>query len=441
MKVCIIGGGGGATNAANNIRRLDENAEIHIFTDEGEMGLEPCEIPYVISGELPSWDDAFVFKEKFYNERNINVHLNTQVTELDRQNKKLIANGEEYKYDKAILDLGTLPDIPSIPGLDGQNEFVLTTSLTTAKIFGEAVPKHASAAIVGTGQIALETAEVLKDRGYEKAYLLGRSDRLLRAYLDKEMSQKIEGQVANYGIEMILETRVNGIEARNGKKVISLSDRELEVDFVFLGTGFKPNVDLARAAGIDIGETSGVRVNEYMQTNDPDIYAIGDCVEVWDRILGKKRPYQTAVFTARVGRLAGINLVKGNVLSYPGTVMSFVSEIFGYQVGSVGFTEEYAREQGLDVVANTITTRTRRKSFDGKRITIKLVADPKTETLLGAQIISGELVAGKIDKLAVAIGEKTPIPRLAFIEACYSPTTSAAYEPVVMALDELSTKL
>ncbi|MFP3975597.1 MAG: FAD-dependent oxidoreductase [Dehalococcoidia bacterium] len=441
MKVCIIGGGGGATNAANNIRRLDENAEIHIFTDESEIGLQPCEFPYALSEELSSWDDTFVFKEKFYNERNINVHLNTEVTELDRQRKRLVANGEEYEYDKAILDLGTIPAVPPVPGLDGQNEFVLTTSLTTAKKFGEAVPKHTSAAIIGTGQIALEAAEVLKTRGYEKVYLLGRSDRVLRAYLDKEMAQEIEGRVTNSGIELILDAKINSVETSDGKKIISLPDRELEVDFVFLGTGFKPSVELAQSAGIDLGDTGGIKVNEYMQTNDPDLYAIGDCVEVWDRILGQKRLYQTAVFTARVGRLAGINIVKGNVLSYPGTVMSFVSELFGYQVGSVGFTEDYARKQGLDVVANTITSRTRRKSFDGKRITIKLVADPKTQTLLGAQIIGGELVAGKIDKLAVAIGEKVPIQRLAFIEACYSPTTGAAYEAVVMALDELSAKL
>lgn len=248
------------------------------------------------------------------------------VTELDRQNKKLLANGEEYEYDKAILDLGTVPAIPPIPGLDGQNEFVLTTSLTTAKIFGGAVPEHTSAAIIGTGQIALQAAEVLKTRDYEKVYLLGRSEKLLRAHLDKEMAQEIEGRVTNSGIDVILEAKINSVETRGGKKVISLPDRELEVDFVFLATGFMPSVELARSAGIDIGETGGIRVSEYMQTNDPDLHAIGDCAEVWDRILGQKRLYQTAVFTARAGRIAGINIVKGNVLSYPGMVMSFVSE-------------------------------------------------------------------------------------------------------------------
>ena len=151
--------------------------------------------------------------------------------------------------------------------------------------------------------------------------------------------------------------------------------------------------------------------------------------------------YQTATNAARTGRIAGRNLCLGNVISYPGTVMPFITEIFGYQVGTVGFTETRARERGFDVVSSTTTTSTRRRLFGGKRIHIKLIAERKTRTLLGAQLIGEELVAGKIDKLAVAVAEKIPVDRLSMIDTCYSPTTGAGYEAVTMALDELIAKI
>jgi NADH oxidase (H2O2-forming) len=441
MKVCVVGGGGGANNAVNIIRRLDEKAQIDLFDKRSEIGHEPCEIPYVLSGFLPSWQDSFVFRPKFYNERNINLHLNTEVTDIIRGGKRLIADGESYSYDKAILDLGSIPIIPPITGLDGQNEFVLDTSLETARFFEEAIPKYSSAAIVGVGQIALDVAEVLKAKNYDKIYLLGRSDRVLRAYLDKDMAEIVKRRIEGRGIELILSTKINSIKSRNGKKIVSLQGRELEVDFVLFATGSKPNVELARKAGLKIGESGAIAVNEYLQTSDPDIYAIGDCMENWDRITGCKRVYQTATSGATTGRIAATNLALGNVLPHQGTVMTFVTEIFDYEVGTVGFSEAYAREQGLNVVCNIMRTATRRRSYGGKPIYIKLIADSKTQNLVGAQIISEEMVAGKVDRLALAIAEKIPVQRLALIDTCYSPTLGSAYESVVMALDQLMPKL
>jgi NADH oxidase (H2O2-forming) len=437
MRVCIVGGGGGASNAANVVRRLDKDARIDIFTDRAEIGNQPCEIPFVLKGDLSSWNDTFVFRKKFYSERNITVHFNTEVTDIRRTEKQLTAGGESCDYDKLILDLGAIPAIPPIPGIDGQNEFVLTTKLKTAGIFEGAIPNHSTAAIVGTGQIALEIAAVLKAKNYEKIYLLGRSDSLLRAYLDRDMAERIVARVMDNGINPILSAQVNSIASQNGKKILTLPDMELEVDFVFFAVGSRPNVALAQKSGLEIGETGGIAVNEFFQTSDPDIYAIGDCIENRDAILGLKRLYQTATSAAKGGRVAATNLVLGNVLPYEGTTMPFVMDTFGYQVGTVGFTEGYALEKNLDVVSNTMTTATRRRVFGGKTIHIKLIADRKTRTVVGAQLISEELVAGKIDRLAVAIAEKIPVDRLALFDTCYHPTVGTAYEPIAMALDEL----
>ena len=441
LKVCIVGGGGGASNAANVIRSLNRQTHIDIFTNRGEIGNLPCEIPFVLKGVLPSWESSFAFRDKFYEERNIEVHLNTEVTEIIREHKRLMAGGVSYNYDKAILDLGAIPIIPPTPGLDGWNEFSLSSGLKHAKPFEEAIPKYKSAAIIGVGQIAIEIAAILEAKSYRQIYLVGRSDRVLRAYLDKDTAGMVEDKIREKGIELSLSAEIVKIATRGNGKLLSLADRDIEVDFVFFATSTEPNTKSAQKAGIRIGETGAIAVNEYLQTSDPDIYAIGDCMENWERITGTKMRYQTATNAARTGRIAGRNLILGNVVRYPGTVMPFVTEVFGCQVGTVGFTEAQARERGLDVVSSITTTSTRRRLFGGKPIHSKLIADRKTRRLVGAQLIGEELVAGKIDRLAVAIAERIPVDRLSLIDTCYSPTTGAGYEAVTMALDELEEKL
>jgi len=441
LKICIVGGGGGASNAANVIRSLDKQAQIDIFTNRDEIGNLPCEIPFVLNGILPSWESSFAFRGNFYGERNIEVHLNKEVTEINRQEKRLTAGGENYDYDKAILDLGANPAIPPVSGMDGWNEFSLNSGLKQAITFEEAIPKYKSAAIIGVGQIAIEIAAILSARSYRQIYLVGRSDRILRAYLDKDMSVMVEDRIRENGVELVLSGKVTRVATKKDGKLLSLSDRDIEVDFLFLATGTEPNVELAKKAGIRIGATGAIAVDEYLQTSDPDIYAIGDCMENWERITDTKMRYQTATNAARTGRMAGRNSLLGNVIRYPGTVMPFVTEIYGYQVGTVGFTETHARERGLDVVYSITNTSTRRRLFGGKSIHIKLIADRRTRSLIGAQLIGEELVAGKIDRLAVAIAEKIPVDRLSLIDTCYSPTTGAGYEAIIMALDELEEKL
>jgi NADH oxidase (H2O2-forming) len=441
MKVCIAGGGGGASNAANVIRSLDKQAQIDIFTDRDEIGNLPCEIPFVLNGMLPSWESSFAFRNKFYEERNIKVHLNTKVTEIIRQEKRFIAGGISHSYDKAILDMGAKPVIPSISGLDGCNEFSLSSGLQLAKAFEEVIPKYKSAVIIGTGQIALEAAAILEAKSYRQIYLVGRSDRILRTYLDKDMAIMVEDKVREKDIELILSAEITKIATRQNDKVLSLMDRELKADFLFFATSTEPNTKLAQKAGITIGETGAIIVNEYLQTSDPDVYAIGDCMENWERITGTKMRYQTATNAARTGRIAGRNLILGNVIRYPGTVMPFIAEIFGYLVGTVGFTETYAKEHGLNVVSNITTTATRRRVLGGKPIRIKLIADRRNQHLVGAQLIGEELVAGKIDRLAFAIAEKITVDQLSLADTCYSPTTGTGYEAVTMALDELTEKL
>ncbi|HEY33082.1 MAG TPA: FAD-dependent oxidoreductase [Dehalococcoidia bacterium] len=422
MKVCIVGTGDGGATAANQVRRLDSEVQIDVFSKRTSLGCPPCEMPLVLGRTVATWDELVRgFREiSFWERRNATVHLNARVTDIDRQKKCIIADGKEYGYDKLILALGAVPVIPTVPGLDNKNEFSLSTDMTDGVALDEAITRSKEAAIVGGGSIGLEIADALKARGYSRVYLLVRAG-IMRAYLDEDMAERIKDVLMQNEVELVLPARIESMATKGDRKHILLSDREVEADFVFFATGTRPNVELAQKAILEIGETGAIVVNQNLQTSDPDIYAIGDCMENWDVVTGSKRQHQLAANAIRTGYIAGRNAVSGNQLTYEGTVMPFVTKIFGHQVGTVGFTEREAKEKGLEAVSISVDTARLRDRFNGKPAHYKLIADAKTKTLVGAQIISEEIVSGTVDKLAVAIASRMPLAKLVQIDSCYSP--------------------
>jgi NADPH-dependent 2,4-dienoyl-CoA reductase/sulfur reductase-like enzyme len=422
MKVCIIGAGDAGAIAALQIRRLDSKAEIDVFSKRAELGCPPCEMPLVLSGTVAHWEELVrgLRTKAFYEKRNINIHLNTEVTDIISKERRVVTKGQRYEYDKLILALGAIPSLPSFSGLDGRNEFVLSTDMADGVALANIIPKYSRAAIVGGGFIGLEIAAALKSRGYHKVYLLARRD-ILRAHLDKDMAEMLEAVIKENGVELITHARIENIRSQGEGKHVILSERELEVDFVFFAAGGEPNVELARKTALRIGETGAIAVNQYLQTSDLDIYAIGDCMENWDVITGSKRKIQLATNAIRTGYIAGRNTILNNIISYEGTVMPFVTKVFGHQIGAVGLTEREAKERGVDVASVRVDTPWLRQRFDGKPAHYKLLADRNTKTLVGAQVLSEEIVSGTIDKLAVAIAAKMPLVKLVQTDSCYSP--------------------
>lgn len=437
MKVCIIGAGAGGRSASGRIRELDKQAEIDIFSTQNEIGYAPCELPFVLRG-VAHWDDIF-YPGKFFEERDVTVHLSTEVTDILRKEKRIVAGDRSYSYDKLLLSPGSIPTIPPIPGLDGNNEFTLSTNIAEGRALETIIPKYTSAAVIGAGAIGIEITLALTSAGYHKVYLLDMMENILPAGLDKDMASKVEGVMQERGIELVLSASISSVKSESGRKRVILPDRELEVDLIFLSTGARPNVDLAQKAGIEIGETGAILVNQYLQTSDPDIYAAGDCIENWDMITGSKTRRLMVTTAGRTGAVAGENLVKGNSIPYEGTLMTFVIEIFGNQIGAAGFTERLAREKGLDVVSATVSSQTSRPHLGGKILHHKLIADRRTGTLVGAQVISEEMVKGTLNELALAIAEKVPLRRLALLETPYSPAVGR--DPLQDGIRELVRKL
>jgi NADH oxidase (H2O2-forming) len=437
MKICIIGAGAAGRGASGRIRQLDKQAQVDIFSTQSEIGYAPCEPPFILRG-VARWDDTF-YPGKFFEERNIAVHLNTEVTDIHTKEKRIIAGDQSYSYDKLILCPGSVPSIPPIPGLDGKNEFTLSTNIADGKALDKILPQYTSAAVIGAGAIGVEITLALIARGYRKVYLLDMMENILPAGLDKDMASKVEPVMQEKGIELVLSASIKSIKTDSGKKHIILPDRELEVDLIFLTTGARPSIELAQKAGIEIGETGGILVNKYLQTSDPDIYAAGDCLENWDIITGSKTRRLMVTTAGRTGSVAGENLVKGNTTPYEGTLMTFVIEIFGNQIGATGFTERLAREKGLDIVSATISSPTSRPHLGDNILHHKLIADRKSGTLIGAQVISGEVIRGTLNELSLAIAEKVPLHKLALLETPYSPAVGR--DPIIDGVMRLIHKL
>jgi NADPH-dependent 2,4-dienoyl-CoA reductase/sulfur reductase-like enzyme len=422
VEVCIIGTGDSGSTAAMQVRRLDEKAQIDMFTGRAGLGCPPCEMPLVIAGTVASWEELIrgFRKNSFWEKRNVNLHLNTPVTEIVRQEKSIVASGQKYGYDKLILALGSAPAKPLFSGADGRNEFSLSTDMVDGQALSDIAAKSTSAAIIGGGFIGLEIAAALKAQRYKEIYLLVRRD-ILRSYLDEDMVDTVKDVLVQNGLNLVLSADIVNIATKEGKKRITLSHQQVQVDFIFYATGARPEVGLAEKAALEIGETGAIVVNRHLQTSDPDIYAIGDCMENWDIVTGSKRRHQLAANAIRTGYIAGRNVASGNHLTYEGTVMPFVTRVFGHQIGAVGFTEREAREKGLSTVAVTMDTPRLRDRFNGRPAHYKLVADLKTGTIVGAQVISEEVVTGTVDKLAVAIACRMPLVKLVQIDSCYSP--------------------
>jgi len=437
MKVCIIGGGAGARSASRGIRQLDKNIQVDLFSTQAEIGYAPCEPPFVLRGSV-KWEDIF-YSGNFFEKNGISVHLSTEVTDIDRKNRCIVAGDNSYFYDKLLLSPGAVPSAPAIPGLDGKSEYTLSTNIADGRTLEQVISKHTSAAVIGAGAIGIEMAIALMTKNYKKVYLLDMQDNILPAGLDKDIASIVESAMKSKGLQLIMSANIQAVNSNSKEKRVILNDNEIEVPFLFLATGAKPNVDLAKRAGLNIGETGGIVVNKYLQTNDPDIYAAGDCIENYDRIIGQKTRRLMVTAADRTGYIAGRNLVSGNSTPYEGTLLTFAIEILGYQIGAVGFTEKIAKEKGLDSVSITMTVPTTRIQYGGRPFHFKLIADRKSKRLIGAQIVSEEKIRGVINEMAFAIAEKIPVNRLTAIETPYSP--AIGLDPLAGGLVKLLRKL
>ena len=441
MKYVIIGGvAGGATTAAR-LRRNDESAEIIMFERGKHISYANCGLPYYIGGTIQDRDNLFVqTPEKFFKTLHIDVRTCSEVIEIDRETKtikiKKRDEDREYSetYDKLVLSPGAMAVRPPIPGINSDGIFTLRNVPDTDEIkdfMDEKKPKRAI--IVGAGFIGLEMAENLHDQGIFVT-IVEMADQVMNI-LDYEMAAEVHQHLKTKNVEFYLNDGVDSFNEVDGKLEVKLnSGRRLPTDMVILSIGVRPENQLAKEAGLEIGKTNGIVVNKFMQTNDPDIYALGDVIEFENPLSGTTGIIPLAGPANKQGRIVADNIVFGNTKMYPGTIATGIAKVFDLTVASTGLPEKALKRLNIPYKTFILHATDHAGYYPGAiPMSIKLVFAPRTGRLLGAQIVGYRGVDKRIDLFATVIGMNGTIWELQNIEHSYAPPYSSAKDPVNLA--------
>lgn len=433
-RIVIIGGVAGGATAAARVRRLDENAEITIMEKGPYVSFANCGLPYFISRDIPRRSSLLLqTPEGFFGRYRVNVRVNTEATAIIREEKVVVVRnpvGEErIPYDKLIMAQGGAPIVPPLPGVEHGHVFKLWTIPDMDRIhtFIDKV-KPAHAVVAGGGFIGLEMAEALHARGIHVTVAELAPQVMIQ--MDAEFGAMVRSGLEAHGVTVKVGAGIASI----GADSVTLTDGSVvEAQMVLLSIGVRPELTLARSAGLEIGPSGGLVVNEMMQTSDPDIYAAGDMVEVVNKVNGKKVRVPLAGPANRQGRIAGTNVLGGS-MRYRGAIGTAVVKLFGHKAAATGLSERSAREAGFDVgVAYVFKDNHVTYYPGGKLLALKIVYDMKDGRLLGGQAYGEAGVEKRIDVLATALHGRMTLEDLSELDLAYAPPFNSANDPVNMA--------
>ena len=439
MKVIIIGGvAGGATTAAR-IRRVDESAEIILLEKGKYISYANCGLPYYIGGVIEEREKLFVQTPEAFSTRfRVDVRTENEVIFIDRKRKTVTVRQSsedtyEESYDKLLISTGASPVRPPLPGIDLSGIFTLRNVADTDKIKAY-IDSHAprQAVVVGAGFIGLEMAENLHAQG-AKVSIVEMGNQVM-APIDFSMASLVHQHLMDKGVNLYLEQAVASFE-RDGKglKVTFKNGQSIAADIVILSIGVRPETNLARAAGLTIGPAGGIAVNDYLQTSDESIYAIGDAIEYRHPITGKPWLNYLAGPANRQGRIAADNIL-GAKIAYEGSIGTSIAKVFDMTVASTGLPGKRLRVEGIDYMSSTIHPSSHAGYYpDAMPMSIKITFDKQTGRLYGGQIVGYDGVDKRIDELALVIKHEGTIYDLMKVEQAYAPPFSSAKDPVAIA--------
>ncbi len=450
MKIIIIGGVAGGASAAARLRRLDENAEIIMFEKGPYISYANCGLPYYISETISERENLLVQTPEAFNDRfNVDVRVLSEVTAIDRSSKTVEvterdSNGAELKkytenYDKIILSPGSRPMRPPIPGIERDNIYTLWTVPDVDRIkayLDKEEPCHA--VVVGGGFIGIEVAENLVERNI-KVTLVEAAPQVMMP-LDFEMAQIVHRHLHEEGVDLLLGSMVKFFEACEDPKhtALVLSDgTRLEADVIMLSIGVQPQTELAKAAGLELNKRGGIIVDSTLKTSDPDIFAVGDAIEVKNLITGQPTMIPLAGPANKQGRMVAKNVLGGSE-EYKGSMGTSIVKIFDITAAATGLNEKALIADGKKYGEDYLFTMGHSKSHAGYYpgafpLSLKMIFDPKNRRVLGAQIVGWEGVDKRIDVLASVIRMGGTIDDLMELELAYAPPYSSAKDPVNMA--------
>ncbi len=439
--IVVVGGVGGGAGAATRARRCNEHANIILFEKDGYVSFANCGLPYYLGGEISERESLLVAKPELLRQRyNLDVRTRHEVTAIDRAAKTVTVQNHEtgetltQAYDKLILAPGAAPIVPPIEGVDAKNVFTLRNIEDTDAIACSLTSDTKHAVVVGAGYIGLEMVEQLQLHGIKVA-LVERMDQVL-PIMDAEMTTPIRETLEQQLIDVHLSDEVTGFEVADGwvKSVTLKSGATLAADIVILGIGVRPQTQLAEAAGLSIGQTGGIAVNEYSQTEDPDIYAVGDVVEYCHGVLGEPMRIPLAGPANRAGRLAGEHAATGQSPPMQPVLGTAIVRVFDLGAATTGLTEKLAARYGVEARAAYIVANHHAGYYPGaKPLRVKLVYAPGDGKVLGAQVVGAEGADKRIDVIATAIHFGATVWDLGGLDLAYAPPYGSAKDPVHVA--------
>ncbi|EOS32797.1 MAG: FAD-dependent oxidoreductase [Kineothrix sp.] len=440
MKVVIVGGVAGGATAAARIRRLDEKAEIVVFERSGFISYANCGLPYYIGDVIVDQEELTLqTPESFFARFRVDMRVRYEVTGIDPDKKtvsvKNLVTGDEFEesYDKLILSPGARPTQPRLPGVGLDRLFTLRTVEDTLRIKEYIDKNHPkSAVLAGGGFIGLELAENLRELGMEVT-IVQRPRQLMNPF-DADMAAFIHAEMIRHGIKLALGHTVEGFEENEGGVDVLLKDEQpIHADMVVLAIGVTPDTELAKKAGLKLGIKESIVVNDRMETSVPDIYAVGDAVQVRHYVTGKDALISLAGPANKQGRIAADNICGGDS-RYAGSQGSSVIKVFNMTAAVTGINETNARKEGLSVDKIILSPMSHAGYYPGGKVmTMKVIFEKETYRLLGAQIVGSEGVDKRIDVLAAAIHAGMTATELKELDLAYAPPYSSAKDPVNMA--------
>ena len=441
IKIVIVGGVAGGASTAARLRRRDETAQIILFERGAYISYANCGLPYYIGGMINNRSHLFLQTPESFSRRfNLDIRVNSEVIRIDRVNKmvevKSTETGDAYTetYDKLVLSPGAEPVRPPIPGIELPGIFTLRNVPDTDRIktfLDQRKPKRAI--IVGAGFIGLEMAENLHRKNIFVT-IVEMAEQVMTP-LDYEMAAMVHQHLKTKQVEFYLKEAVTAIEQHRSELTARLSSgKSLKADMIILSIGVRPENRLALDANLAVGKTGGIQVNEYLQTSDPDIYALGDAIETDNPIINRKMTAYLAGPANRQGRIVADNIATDNTIKYHGSITTAIAKVFDLTVASTGVSEKMLIRENIPYVASITHGSSHAGYYPGSTpLTIKIQFSPSDGRVFGAQIIGYDGVDKRIDMIANTLKQNGTVCDLMDIEHAYAPPFSSAKDPVNIA--------
>ena len=437
QRLAIVGGDAAGMSAASSARRRDPDMEIVAFERGSYTSYSACGIPYYVGGRVDDAGSLISRGPEQHRANGIDVRMRSEVVAIDLGTRRLTVRSAagtetEERFDQLVVATGGRALPPPIPGAEAIEP---ATTIGAAQRLRAALERGGrSAVVIGAGYIGLEMSEALADRGLEVT-MIDQAPQVM-ATLDADMAQRVQDAAERHGVRIVLDAQIEEIvlDGADAPTAVRTSDATFDADHVVIGTGARPEVGLAEAAGLELGASGALRVDDRQRCPGHDgVFAAGDCAESRHRVLNTGVNVQLGTHANKQGRIAGVNATGGDD-RFPGVIGTAVSRICRYEVGRTGLGEREAADAGIAVVSATIEDRTRAAYYPGAGpIWVKLVAEAGSGRLLGGQIVGVEGAAKRIDVLATAVWTGLAVQDLALLDLSYAPPFSGVYDPLLIA--------